>query len=123
MRESRAGGRRSGHRLPARLFWRVYLNGLLLLALVALSVFAVGAALGRSGLPHNPRRFVEYTALRVGDLRAEPERLARGLARVRDTFGAEVTVYQSGGVLASNVEPPLAPLTASEQERLARGSI
>ena len=51
MKESPAGGRGGGRRLPARLFWRVYLNGLLLLALVALSVFAVGAALGRSGMP------------------------------------------------------------------------
>jgi signal transduction histidine kinase len=116
------GGRERRHRLPARLFWRVYLNGLLLLALVALAIFAVGTALGRSGPHHNPRRFVEYTALRAGDLRADPERLARELARVRDTFGAEVTVYQSGGVLASNVAPPLAPLSPADEARLAQGS-
>src|SRR5512143_773559 len=123
MRESRAGGRRSGHRLPARLFWRVYLNGLLLLALVALSVFAVGAALGRSGMPHNPRRFVEYTALRIGDLRTHPTELARELARIHDTFGAEVTVYQSGAALASNVDPPLPPLPPDDERRLLRGSL
>jgi signal transduction histidine kinase len=110
------------HRLPARLFWRVYLNGLLLLALVALAVFAVGAALGRSGMPHDPRRFAEYTALRVADLRGDPERLARELARVRETFRAEITVYQGGSVLASNVEPPLAPLPPEDEARLLRGS-
>ncbi len=114
------GGRR--HRLPARLFWRVYLNGLLLLGLVALSVFAVGAALGRAGMPHNPRRFVEYAALRVGDLRDDPERLAHELARVRETFGVGVTVYQSGAVLSSNVEPPLPPLSPADEARLEGGS-
>ncbi len=114
---------RRRHRLPARLFWRVYLNGLLLLLLVALAVFAVGAALGRSGMPHNPRRFVEYTAMRVGDLRSDPERLARELERVRDAFGVEVTVYRAGALLASNVQPPLAPLSAGEEERLGRGAV
>ncbi len=117
-----ARGHRRHHRLPARLFWRVYLNGLVLLVLVALSLFAVGAALGRPGLPHNPRRFVEYAALRVGDLRADPQRLAHELARVHDTFGADVTVYQGGSVLASNVDPPLAPLSPEDEARLVRGS-
>ena len=117
------GGHGRRHRLPARLFWRVYLNGLLLLALVALSVFAVGAALGRSGQPHNPRRFVEYTALRIGDLRGHPDDLARELTRIHDVFGAEVTVYQSGAVLASNVEPPLAPLPTEDEAALLRGSL
>jgi signal transduction histidine kinase len=117
-------GRRGCHgRLPARLFWRVYLNGLLLLVLVALSVFAVGAALGRSGLPHNPRRFVEYAALRIGDLRGDRDELARELARVRETFDADVTVYQGGSVLASNVDPPLAPLPPEEEARLLRGAL
>jgi two-component system OmpR family sensor kinase len=109
-------------RLPARLFWRVYLNGLLLLALVALSIFAVAAALGRSGFPHNPTRFVEYTALRVGDLRDHPQRLARELARVHDTFGADITVYQSGAVLTSSVDPPLGPLPHADEARLERGA-
>jgi signal transduction histidine kinase len=110
------------HRLPARLFWRVYLNGLLLLLLVALAVFAVGAALGRPGMAHNPRRFVEYAAMRVGDLRSDPERLSRELDRVREAFGSEATFYQAGAPLASNVDPPLAPLSAGDEARLAGGA-
>jgi len=110
------------HRLPARLFWRVYLNGLLLLLLVALAVFAVGAALGRPGMAHNPRRFVEYAAMRVSDLRSDPERLARELDRVREAFGAEVTVYQAGAPLASSADPPLVPLSAGDEARLAGGA-
>ena len=117
-----ARGRGRRHGLPARLFWRVYLNGLLLLALVALAVFAVGAVLGRSGMSHNPGRFVEYAALRIGDLRSDPERLSHELARIHDAFGAEVTVYQSGSVLASNVDPPLEPLPRADEARLQRGS-
>jgi len=110
-----------GHRLPARLFWRVYLNGLLLLALVALAIFAVGAALRHAPAGRSQERFVRYAAERVGELHGDPERLARELRRVRETFGAEVTVYDGGAVLASNVEPPVAPLSPAEEARLATG--
>ncbi len=107
------------HRLPARLFWRVYLNGLLLLALVALAMFAVGAALRHAPPGHSQERFVQYAAERVGELHGDPERLARELRRVRETFGAEVTVYERGAVLASNVQPPAAPLSPAEEARVA----
>jgi two-component system, OmpR family, sensor kinase len=109
------------HGFPARLFWRVYLNGLLLLALVALAMFAVGAALRHVPAGRSPERFVQYAAERVGELRADPARLGRELQRVRETFGAEVSVYERGAVLASNVDPPLAPLSPPDEARLASG--
>jgi two-component system, OmpR family, sensor kinase len=109
------------HLGPARLFWRVYLNGLLLLLLVGLAVAAVGAALGRAPAHYNPERFVEVAAARVDELHGDPARLARELERVREAFGVEVTVFEAGAAVASNVTPPLAPLTAGDAARLARG--
>jgi signal transduction histidine kinase len=104
-----------------KLFWRVYLNGILLLVLVALAVAAVGAAFGRQPMGRHPERFAAYGAARVAELRGDPERLGRELARVRDTFGAEVTVYAGGAPLASNVEPPLAPLEGDDALRVKDG--
>ncbi|MFL5263582.1 MAG: sensor histidine kinase [Anaeromyxobacteraceae bacterium] len=112
--------------LPARLFWRVYLNGLLLLLLVGLAVAAVGSALRHAapGGGRNPGRFAEFAAERVSELRGHPHRLGRELARVHDAFGAEVTVYGPGGeVLATNVDPPLPPLPPDDAERVLRGSV
>jgi len=103
------------------MFWRVYLNGLLLLMLVALAIFAVGAALGRAPAGRTPERFAEYAAARVGELRGDRVRLARELVRVHDTFGVAVSVYSEGSLLASNVEPPLLPLSPGEEASLAHG--
>ena len=107
--------------LPGRLFWRVYLNGLLLLLLVAIAVAAVGAALRHvpAGGGRNPERFAAYAAERVAELRGDPPALERELRRVRETFGAEVTVYRAGGVLATNVEPPLPPLDGRDRPHLS----
>jgi two-component system OmpR family sensor kinase len=107
--------------LPGRLFWRVYLNGLLLLLLVAIAVASVGAALRHvpAGGGHNPERFAAYAAERVAELRRDPAALEGELRRVRETFGAEVTVYGAGGVLATNVEPPLPPLDERDRSQLS----
>ncbi len=113
--------RRRRGRLPARLFWRVYLNGLLLLVLVALAVGGVAAALGRGPMGRHPERFASYAAARVAELRADPARLARELARVHDAFGAEVSVYDGSTLVASNVTPPLAPLEGEELARVRQG--
>jgi signal transduction histidine kinase len=110
------------HLGPARLFWRVYLNGILLLVVVGLAVAVVGSALGRSPAHYNPERFVEYAAARVDELRSDPPRLAGELDRVRQSFGVDVTVYDGGVPVASNVDPPLAPLAASDLSRLRSGA-
>jgi two-component system OmpR family sensor kinase len=118
--------RRRRPALPARLFWRVYLNGLLLLLLVALAVGAVGSALRHAapGGGRHPERFVDFAADRVADLRDHPRRLALELARVHEAFGAELTVYGSRGeVVATNVAPPLPPLPPGDAARVARGAL
>jgi len=114
--------RRHG-RLAGRLFWRVYLNGLVLLALVALAVAGVAAAVGRPPMSRYPERFAAYAAGRIAEARGHPARVARELDLVRDAFGAEATVYAGGAVLASTASPPLPPLEGRELDRVWGGAI
>ncbi len=108
-------------RLPARLFWRVYLNGLVLLTLVALAVFAVGSALGRRPPGRSPERLAEYAAARAAELRRDPAALGRELRLLRDSFGIAATYYEGGQAVATSAEPPLPPLGAEEERRAGRG--
>ena len=108
----RAAEARCGSRHGA-LFWRIYLHGVLLLFLVALSVAAVGWAL-RGDRWDDPAPIAAYAAVRVARLVPDPPRLAAELAEVRDSFGIEATVFgHDGRVVASSANPPL-PAPASD---------
>jgi signal transduction histidine kinase len=116
---------RRSHRHRARhgpLFWRIYLNGLLLLALVAVALGAVASLYGGRMMPR-PERFADFAARQVERSIADPGRLADDLRRARDEFGADLSVYRGEELLASNVEPPLPPLPPPERAALAHGSI
>ncbi len=105
-----------------RLFWRVYLYGLFMLAAVGVALAVAGAALGRGEWARGPERAVRYAALRVGDLRGDPSRLAEELRRVRQLFGVEAALYRDdGAVLAASAGPSPPPLSRQERERLAEG--
>lgn len=89
-----------------RLFWRVYLHGVVLLVLVGIAVGAVGIALRHGG--RDEARVAGYAAGRIAELAGTPERLLEELRRVRDVFGVEGTVYAADGrVIATTAEPPL----------------
>jgi signal transduction histidine kinase len=105
LRSGRTG--RTGH---GALFWRVYVHGLVLLALVAAAFGAVNVLYGRGAWWREPARLAEYAAGRVAELRHDPGRLAEELGRLHD-LGVEATVYAEDGrtLLATSVEPPLAP--------------
>jgi signal transduction histidine kinase len=91
-----------------RLFWRIYLHGLVLLAAVALAAGAVGYAVNRGPPGREVGRFATYAATRVAELRGAPERLDGELARVREAFGLLATVRDGrGAVIASSAAPPL----------------
>ncbi|MBI5070919.1 MAG: HAMP domain-containing histidine kinase [Deltaproteobacteria bacterium] len=114
---------RHPHHRRARLFWRVYLNGLLLLLLVAVGLAAVGWASGGGSPPGRPERTAELAArLFEADL-SDPARLKAALVRAQETFGVDVTAWGPEGVMASNVEPPIPSLSAQDQRRLAGGAI
>src|SRR5439155_1569491 len=106
-----------------RLFRRIYLHGLLLLAIIGVAAGALGAHLGKAAPWRSyPERLAAYVAHGGPGLLEDPALLARELQRERSITGAEVSVYRLEGVLiSSNVEPPLPPLTASDADRLLRG--
>ncbi|GEJ59016.1 sensor histidine kinase [Anaeromyxobacter diazotrophicus] len=109
-------------RLPFRLFWRVYLNGLLLLVLVALAVAGVAEALGREPAGRSPERFAAYAAARVSELRSEPAALDRELRRLHEAFGARMTYYRGELAVAASDEERLEPLGPDQRPRLAQGA-
>jgi signal transduction histidine kinase len=107
-----------------RVFWRVYLNGLLLLALVAVALGVVGTLVGRGQMVRSPERLARYAADRLSELRGDPPRLAAELRRAGETFGVDLAVYRAGGELvAASGDPPPPPLPDAERARLAAGPV
>jgi signal transduction histidine kinase len=97
------------HRRHGHVFWRVYLHGVLLLAIVGVTVLAVGWALRHGRSPEQPYRLAVYLADRVAELAGTPERIGDELRRVHDAMGMEATIYGANGrLVATNVDPPLA---------------
>ncbi len=100
-------GHRGRHR-HGPLFWRIYLHGFLLLALVGIAVGAVGLAF-RRGRANESGRVAGYAADRIAELAGTPARLDEELRHVHDAFGVDGTVYgRDGRPIATTVEPPLA---------------
>ncbi len=107
-----------------RLFWRVYLHGLVLLALVGVAVALVVAALGPGPAARSPDLLVSYAAARAAEIREDPVRLTGELRRVHEALGAKVSIYRDDGpLLATGVDPPLPPLDPGDRSRLAGGPI
>jgi signal transduction histidine kinase len=105
-----------------RFFWRVYLNGLLLLGLVAVAVVVAGAAMGPHGPGGRPERIVEYAAAQTAEALHDPARLEEILHRANQAFGVEVVVFEGDRLVATNVDPPPPPLPPSERSRLSAGA-
>lgn len=106
--------------LPRRFFWRVYLHGLLLLALIGIGAFATQAAIGPHMELHTGARLVAFLARQFEDRRDLP-RLNRDLAELHELANMEVTIVDSGRVITSNVDPPAQPLRSADLPRLAHG--
>jgi two-component system, OmpR family, sensor kinase len=107
---------------PRRIFWRIYLHGLLLLLVVAGGMAVAASLVGRPPMWRRPERAAGYAARRIADLRQDPERLRAELERVRDAFGMELTVFTVGGeVVASSADEVPPPLDPAEARRLADG--
>jgi signal transduction histidine kinase len=109
--------RREAHRARHRhgpLFWRVYLHGVVLLVVVGLAVGAVGWALRRGSGFGPGGRPAPYVAEKIAELAGDPPRLAAELARVRDAFGVEASVYAKDGALVATGAPEGEPPSPRE---------
>jgi signal transduction histidine kinase len=101
---------------PHRLFWRIYLNNLVLLLAIAIAVAAIGAAFGR-GSPYRGfrHRLAGWIASEAAPLVGDPPALQAHLDSVSEGLGVELSVYRGGQIIATTIEPPLVP------DRTARG--
>jgi signal transduction histidine kinase len=116
--------RKCGRRRHPRLFWRIYLNGLLLLVLVGVALAIVGALVGRGQMMRSPERLARYAAEQAGEYRGDARRLAAELSRASEAFGVELAVYaDTGELLAASGERVPAPLPREERSLLAAGPV
>ncbi|HEY7725962.1 MAG TPA: HAMP domain-containing sensor histidine kinase, partial [Anaeromyxobacteraceae bacterium] len=112
-------GWRARHR--GRLFWRVWLSGLLLLGAVHLALAATGWALGGRAPVLRPDRAAEYAAALASA--RDPADLGAALSRAREAFGTEIAVYDGEALVAANAEPPPPPASSADRARLERGPV
>jgi two-component system OmpR family sensor kinase len=108
-------------RFRRRLLLRVYLYGLLLLALSASASFLVGRYVLRPAFDLPVRPSTSWIAWRMARLSDQPGDLTRELADLKQRVGMEMTVYDAAGrLVGSNAEEPPPPLAERELKRLAR---
>lgn len=118
-RRGRWGRSRRHRRGPPRLFWRVYVYGILLLTVVSVSVGAANYVLGT--FPRNPftqfRELAGFVDTELSPLLEQPAALDAKIEHVHRAFGINVAVYGAGGVLLADAgtrpdalpSPPHAP--------------
>lgn len=93
-----------------RLFWRIYLAGLALLALVAAANAIIGALTERSPLVRGTARLTRYAATHIADHRADPARIEEELRQMADAFRVDMAFrLDDGRAVASAGEAPTLP--------------
>jgi signal transduction histidine kinase len=93
-----------------RLFWRLYLAGLGLLALVALANTIVGTLTERSPLVRGTARLTRYAAGHIAEHRDAPGRIEEELRQMADAFRVDMAFRLDGEqVVASAGEAPELP--------------
>ena len=104
-------GRRR-HRFPRRMFWRVYIYGLILLAAVAMGIGLANKLLPGVQTPwSNYRQIAGYIDEELTPLLHDRPALEAKLERVHRGFGIDLAVYASDGALmgaAGSTPQPLA---------------
>jgi signal transduction histidine kinase len=103
-----------------RLLWRVYLYGVLMLALAGGAAFLVGRYVITPAVEVPTRPSTAWIAWHMLELVEEPERLREELATLkRSRLG--ITLFEAGGRVIASTEPePPPPLPASELGSLTR---
>ncbi len=103
-----------------RLFWRLYLAGLGLLALVFVANVVVGTFLSRSSPTRLSDRLVRYAAERVAEHRDDPTRMEAELRQMAEAFRVDMAVrLDSGEEVARAGDAPVLP--AADLARLDAG--
>jgi len=120
--------RASKHCRPGRrhrLFWHVYLHGLLLTCVVAAAVTGISLISQPDPRWHwRPEAVVRVLAAQLEPAAADPEALQEQVDRLQAAIGGELAVYAAaGGRLVVAGEAPPAPLDGADVDRLgARGA-
>jgi two-component system OmpR family sensor kinase len=100
---------------------RVYLYGVLMIALAAGASFLVGRYSLRPALDGPARPSSTWIAWHMAALADRPDALNAQLADLNKRVGIEMTIYEVGGkLLAHNGKAPLPPVTGEELEKLKR---
>ncbi|HQR29830.1 MAG TPA: HAMP domain-containing sensor histidine kinase [Anaeromyxobacteraceae bacterium] len=93
-----------------RLFWRLYLAGLTLLALVAIVNGIVGSLVGRANPARSAERLARFAAEHVSEHRGDVARIEHELRQMADAFKVDMAVrLDDGTVVASAGEPMRLP--------------
>ena len=101
---------------------RVYLYGVLMIALAGGGVYIVGRYSLRPTLDGPARPASTWIAWHMAELADRPDELRAELADVERRVGIQLAVYEvvSGKLLGANSTPPLPPLGAEQLEQLKR---
>ncbi len=100
---------------------RVYLYGVLMIALAASASYVVGRYSLRPALDGPSRPASTWIAWHMCELADRPEELAAELADVKARVTLEIAVYDlNGKLLGSPSKPPVPPLDADALEKLKR---
>ena len=100
---------------------RVYLYGVLMIALAAGASFLVGRYSLRPALDGPARPASTWIAWHMAELADHPDELKSELVDVKNRVGIDIAVYEvNGKLLGSSELPPLPPLTSDELEQLQR---
>jgi two-component system OmpR family sensor kinase len=100
---------------------RVYLYGVLMIALAGGAVFLVGRYSLRPTLDGPARPASTWIAWHMAELADHPEELTREIEDVEQRVGIQLAVYEANGkLLGSNSRPPLPPASNEQLELLQR---
>jgi signal transduction histidine kinase len=107
------------------LFWKIYLHGAFLLVLVSAGLICgVGIMSGDLEWRDLHVRLAEHLAEQTAHEVDHPDLLSKEIAHLRTVLGVDLTYYDAtGALLASNVEPPIAPPGKGEIDQLSHQGV
>jgi two-component system, OmpR family, sensor kinase len=102
-----------------RMLVRVYLYGAALVLLMWLALFGVGRYVVAPAVSANARPLARWVVPRIAASRGDLAKLRAEMREAKETLYLELSLYDPDGrLLASNVEPPLPPLSSDELAQL-----